>query len=94
MAKPKAAATAQTMDHLRQARIEQTVADYATRPVESARRRVQAEDALRQIESITVSKIHDYSITQETPEKWVELGDLVRGILAPIRDAAREGLKR
>jgi hypothetical protein len=83
-----------THETLRQSRRDLQVAEYATKPVETARRLVQAEEALIEIETAAERGIHNYSITQEKPEKWVSLGDAVRGVLAPIRDAAREGMKR
>ena len=83
-----------THETLRQSRRDLQIADYATRPVETARRLVMAEEALIKIEDAADKGIHTYSITQERPEKWVSLGDAVRGALAPIRDAAREGMKR
>jgi hypothetical protein len=86
--------TTVTHETLRQSRRDLQIAEYATKPVETARRLVQAEEALIKIESASEDGIHKYSITQERPEKWVALGDAVRGVLAPIRDAAREGMKR
>ncbi len=70
------------------------MAELASAPVETARRLVAAEEALRKIETAAVIAIQDYGITQETPEKWVTLGDLVRRLMAPIRDDARTGLRR
>jgi hypothetical protein len=83
-----------THDTLKQSRRDLQIAEYATKPVETARRLVMAEEALNLIEGAAEKGIHEYSITQERPEKWVALGDAVMGVLAPIRDAAREGLKR
>lgn len=78
------------IERLREAR----VAELASSPVETARRLVAAEDALRRIETSAVVAIQDYGITQETPSKWVALGDLIRNLMAPIRDEARMGLRR
>ena len=73
---------------------EQKVAALAMTPVETARRLVQAEDALRKIEDAAVKSIHNHSITQEKPEKWVSIGDAVLKVCAPLRDLAREGLRQ
>lgn len=79
--------------HLSHQAREKRIAELATTPVTTARSHIRMEDALRRIEALADLKIHEYGITQETPEKWMQLGDLVRNLLAPIRDAAREGLK-
>lgn len=86
--------TTVTHDTLRQSRRDLQIAEYATKPVETARRLVMAEEALNLIEGAAEKGIHEYGITQEKPEKWVTLGDAVRRVLAPIRDAAREGMRR
>jgi hypothetical protein len=70
------------------------VSQLAATPVETARRLVQAQAALKKIESDATQAIYEYGITQEAPDKWMALGDLVRNMMAPIRDAARFGLKR
>lgn len=59
-----------------------------------ARRLARAEQALKRIESLSMDWIHEYGVTQETPEKWVDYTNLVLKILAPIRDLAREGTKQ
>lgn len=71
---------------------ERRVAELATRPVDTARRFLEAEAALKEIETSADLAIHEYSITQERPEKWSAIGDLVRKLVAPLRDRAREGL--
>ena len=73
---------------------EQRVSEIAKTPVESARRLVAAEEALKAIERASVQAIHEYGITQERPEKWLTIGNLVLDLMAPVRDAARAGLKR
>lgn len=73
---------------------EARVLELARTPVECARRLAAAEDALKAIERASVQAVHEYGITQERPEKWVAIGDLVLKLMAPIRDAARAGLKR
>ncbi len=83
-----------THETIRQSRRDAQIAEYATKPVETARRLVMAEEALIKIETASEDGIHKYGITQETPEKWIAIGDLVRGLLATIRDAGREGMKR
>lgn len=57
------------------------------------RRLARTERALREIERLACDAIHDYGITQETPEKWNDVVNLVLRLMAPIRDKAREGIK-
>lgn len=80
--------------NLAQQQLEQKVAVLSLTPVETARRLVQAEEALRKIEDAAARSIHNYSITQEKPEKWVSIGDAVLKVCAPLRDLARDGLTR
>lgn len=72
---------------------ERRALELATTPCATGRRMVQAEDRLREIEFLAERAIHEYGITQETPAKWGDLGDLIRRLMAPIRDAARAGMK-
>lgn len=86
-----AAAMAAKLAHEKRQEAERRIAELAARPVETARRMLAMEDALRKIDNIAQGAIDSYGITQESPEKWVQLGDLVRQMMAPIRDASREG---
>lgn len=92
----KAAAAEALKEQLDNQKREQMIAELATKPVETARRLLLAEEALKKIESLSMRAIHEYGITQDSPEKWdwKSIGDLVLKLAAPIRDAARRGMER